>query len=1137
MGKMKKSGAVKSYYQHPLEFVKYLSLFIFLGIAHLQADNLVVQKQLISLKIENKTIAEAFSEIKSKSGYVFFYSANVIDVNKRVSIKVKNQTIENVLDKLLDKSHITYIISGNKVYIKAKDNGVQQVPKAKGKKRIVITGNVTDIKDEPLIGVSIYEKENPNNGTITDMNGNYSISLEDPESTVVFKYIGFITKQEAVAKRKVINISMAEDVGQLDEVVVVGFGKQKKESLVGAVEAIKPSDLTVTSSNFTTSFAGKIAGLISVQKTGMPGADGANFWIRGISTFGSNASPLLILDGVEINSEMLGSIAPETVESFSVLKDATATALYGSRGANGVLIITTKSGKDSERMNVNVRVETGISMPTNIQKIADGVEYMNAYNEARHNYGLDNYYSEEKIQGTKNKINPYVFPNNEWYDMLFKSNSFNQNVNINVTGGGKRVDYFLNASFFNETGILRETSTGRFNTNAMSRKYMFQSNVSAQITPTTRIGVKINSQLQYRTLPYVDANDLFYYTMRANPVDFPAYYPSDIIGIDDGNTYYGNAPSWDGAATQINPLAYLDMGYKKYYLSYLTSIFNLDQDLKFITKGLHFKFLVSFYNKTWSDQERYFSPFYKKLNGYTVNEDNTFALDLQDIGTAGTSYLSYDVSKTGYREYSMQGTLDWSRNFNDTHDLNALLVYHMREQVDNAMSSDENTLLPTREQGFAGRLTYGYKNRYLAEINFGYNGSENFAKGHRWGFFPSYAVGWVISNEPFFEKMKKTISLLKIRASYGKSGNDELGARFPYLTTVNTNSSTNLRIGVNREGQSGSTLTSIGNENATWEVSKKTNIGLELGFFNDLTLVIDFFKENRTGIFMKRRTIPTTAGYEGTTPYANIGAVKNKGIDATLVYNKAINKDFIVSFRGAFTYAHNEITAQDEPKLIYPYMSRLGHPVNTIMGLISEGLYKDQSDVDNSSKSEFEDVVHPGDIKYKDLNDDKKVNGNDITAIGNPTVPEIVYGFGPSIKYKHMDFSFYFQGIAKISLLMSSHHPFNNGTNSGFNLSKWIVDDHWSESNPNPNAAYPRLAYSFNLHNTQTSTFWAKNAAFLRLKSAELGYTLKGFRFYLTGTNLLTFSKFHYWDPELGSGNGLSYPLQRTYNLGIQYNF
>jgi len=1134
---MKEHHADKPFYQRVLEFIKYLVLLLIMGVSSIQAENFIVQKQLVSVTIEKKTIIEAFSEIKSKSGYVFFYSADAFDVGKKVSIKVKNQPIEKVLDVLLNNTNTTYSISGNKVYIRVKDVDVQQVPKQKLKKKIVITGNVTDDKDEPLIGVSIYEKENPANGAITDINGNYSITLENTESTIIFKYIGFISKQESVAKRKVINVSLAEDVGQLQEVVVVGFGKQKKISMVGSVEAIKPGDLTVTSSNFTTSFAGKIAGLISVQKSGMPGADGANFWIRGISTFGSNTSPLLILDGVEINSEILGSIAPETVSSFSILKDATATALYGSRGANGVMIITTKSGNEMEKMNINIRVETGVSMPTSIQKIADGVEYMNAYNEARNNYGLDNYYTEEKIEGTKNRINPYVYPNNNWYDVLFKDSSFNQNVNINVTGGGKKVDYFLNASFFNETGILKETSTGRFNTNASSRKYLFQSNVSAQITPSTRIGVKINSQLQYRTLPYTSANDLFFYTMRANPVDFPAYFPSDIVGINDGNTYYGNAPSWDGSATQINPLAYLDMGYKDYYLSYLTSVFNMDQDLKFITKGLHFKLLTSFYNKTWSDQERYFTPFYKKVNGYTIGSDNSFNLDLIDIGTAGKSYLSYGVSRDGYREYSLQGTLDWSRTFNEIHDLSALLVYHMKDHNDNANSAVEKDLLPTREQGFAGRLTYDYKSRYLAEVNFGYNGSENFAKGHRWGFFPSYAVGWVISNEPFFEKMKEVVSLLKLRASYGKSGNDELGTRFPYLTTVNTGFSTTLYIGTDRNRQTGSTLTSIGNPIATWEVSKKFNFGLELELFNQFNIVADFFREKRTGIFMQRRTIPTTVGYEGTTPYANIGAVKNSGIDATVIYNKAINKDFIISFRGTFSYAHNEITAQDEPQLIYPYMSKLGHPVNSVQGLVAQGLYKDIDDINNSPAPKFTASVQPGDIKYKDLNNDGEITGNDITTIGNPTIPEIVYGFGPSIKYKHFDFSFYFQGIAKVSLLMSAHHPFNNGTNSGFNLSKWIVDNHWSESNPNENAAYPRLDYAFNLHNTQTSSFWVKDASFLRLKSAELGYTYKGFRFYLVGTNLLTFSKFDYWDPELGSGNGLSYPLQRTLNLGIQYNF
>ena len=769
---------------------------------------------------------------------------------------------------------------------------------------------ISSADNKPIVGVSVYV-EGTTVGATSDINGNYTLKVPAGTKHVTFAFLGYDTKKIAVADVELFKlVTLIEASNVMDDVVVVAFGTQKKESLVGAVQVVRPSTLKVTSSNLSTSFAGKIAGVISTQSSGEPGADGANFWIRGISTFGANKSPLLILDGVEIVSEMLNNIPPEAIESFSILRDATATALYGSRGANGVMIITTKNGRQSEKMAINVRLESGISMPTRVQDIADGVTYMENYNEAlrtRTPAGETyvQHFSDEKITGTRNRLNPYVYPDNDWYSMLFKDFTVNENMNLNVRGGGKVVDYFLNASIFNENGILKKPAESKFNTNINSQKYLFQANVGAQLTRTTRVSLKMNTQLLFWHRPVEEVKDLFYYTMRANPVAFPAIYPKGSVeDLDD--PIFGNAPSWDGGSTDINPYALLSRGYGQRHTQYITTTFSVDQDLDFVTKGLKVRGMVSFYNKTYAATYRSFSPYYYEMTDYTDNGDGTFDYNLQSIGTPGSSYLGTSTGRNGYREISLQGQIEYSRTFGK-HDVNALFVYHQKEKVDNQPANDEYKVLPYREQGLAGRFTYGYDSRYLMEFNFGYNGSENFISGRRFGFFPSIAGAWVVSGEPFWDGIRSKVNLLKIRASYGLSGNDYLAdssnniVRFPYLTTVNMNKALYVWFSPNFVKQTGHEIKTVGNPLATWEESTKLNVGLELGLFDALTLNVDVYKENRTGIFMQRRSLPSTMGLSGVTPYGNLGEVENRGVDVSLEYNKAFNKDLLVSVRGTFT--------------------------------------------------------------------------------------------------------------------------------------------------------------------------------------------------------------------------------------------
>ena len=1101
---------------------------------------------LLTVALNAQTVTKAFrsvplktvlEEVERQTGYSILFENEDVDVSRPVTATFKDATLQTVLDTVLDKS-LRYTVKGGGKLVTISRRSPVSAPTAPNGEMTVAGTVISSADNQPIVGANIYV-EGTNVGTTTDAGGNYKLTVPASAKTVTVSFLGYDTKKISVRDIHLFKlITLADASNKLEDVVVVGFGVQKKESLVGAVQSVKPSELQTSSSNLSTSFSGKIAGVIAVQKSGEPGADGANFWIRGISTFGSGQSPLLILDGVEITNQMLNNIPPETIESFSVLKDATATALYGSRGANGVMIITTKNGRDSEKMTINLRAEFGASAPTRVPKVADGITYMETFNEARTTRGEKPYYSNEKIMGTKLGLDPYVYPNVDWYDMLFKDCTFNQNFNFNMTGGAKKIDYFLNASVYNENGIMRKPEASKFDTNINAQKYLFQANVSADATKTTRVSLKMNTQLHYRHAPIQSVSDLFAYAMTGMPCEFPATLPGEE---SDTFVRFGTNNAWNSGFF-TNPYAQLCRGYGDQFRGHFTSALTVNQNLDFITKGLSATGMATFYNRVYSAVYRSFTPFMYQLTDYNIDEAGNYSYTSNSTNT-GTTYLGTTRGKDGYRELAFQAKIDYARTFGK-HDVGATIVYMQKERNMNISDEQEYAALPYRQQGLAGRVTYGFDKRYLFEANFGYNGSENFAAGKRFGFFPSVAVGWVISNEPFWKGIKEQVNLFKLRASYGLVGNDVISKdyadRFPYLTTVDMGQGYDVYIGNNFERKYGPILSVYGNPNATWEESRKLDIGVEIGLFDSLNIIFDWFKEKRSGIFMQRTSLPSTFGMSGITPWANIGKVDNSGVDISVDYNKAFSKDLILSLRGTFTYAHNEIVEMDEPKYKWAYQYKAGHPINSIQCLIAEGLFRDEEEIASSPSQDIYATtypIRPGDVKYRDLNDDKIIDDNDMCWTGNPTVPEIIYGFGFSLKYKGFDCSAFFQGQGKVSILMYNYHPFATAATPGSGLMQWIADEHWSEDDPNPKALYPRLSPLWNNNNTKASTLYVRNGKMLRLKTAEIGYTYKKMRVYVSGTNLLTFAPFKYWDPEKGSGNGLGYPLQRTYNLGFQFNF
>ena len=1005
-------------------------------------------------------------------------------------------------------------------------------------------GVIVDVNtQEPIIGANITIK-GTTTGTITDFDGRFTLNAK-PGDVLIVSYIGYKEKTIKLTKVKLLNIEMSEDSQALGEVVVTAFGVgQKKESVVGSIAQVKGADLQVPSANLSNSFAGRMAGVTAFQRGGEPGNDGSNFYIRGISTF-TATSPLIIIDGVEASQGDLNALDSEVIESFSILKDATATAMYGTRGANGVMIVKTKGGENVERAIINARLEGYISMPTKVPEFTDAVTYMNMYNEAVNNYGTGSkLYSQDFINGVAKGLDPYRYPNVDWYDELFKDATMNERVNFNVRGGSKRVDYFINANINHETGMLKGRSKDfySYDNNIDIKRYTFQSNINAHLSSTATLSMNLGVELRDTHGPSVGTGSLFGAVMNNNPVDFPVMYPIDSsVGTWGTQSEYYKWGAYNGGNVggASNPLAELTKGYQDGFQSTVRANIKYDQKLDFITKGLKFNALVSF--KNWAANTTTRDRGYNKYE-YVADKDGQYLLNVMG-GTENTHVLGANRTNTGDRSFYFQASLNYDRTFKDVHNVSAMVLYNQDQYDSAAPTSDLIATLAKRKMGLAGRVSYDYAHRYMAEINVGYNGSENFADGHRFGFFPSLALGWNISEESWFQKLKGTIHNLKLRGSYGLVGNADGGTRFMYLPVVDLNGiGFTTGDGDTNRGLNGPVFSRFENKDITWEVGYKTNVGIDLGLFNCLNMSFEYFNELRKDIFLQNQSVPNYMGTANAQVYGNYGEIKNWGFEMTMDYGKQITSDLSVQFKGTFSFARNEIRKHAQgfhPD--YPNLSIIGQPLNRNSGYVYDGhLFIDQGEIDNSPSQQISGNVAPGDIKYKDIPNkygqtDGIINSYDRVFMGHPTVPEIIYGFGPSIKYKNWDFSFFFQGVANTSLMMSGFHPFGSSVNRS--VLKFIADDYWSIDNQNIHASYPRLTKMDHGNNTTSSDYWLRNGSFLKLKNAEVGYSWKFLRVYASGSNLLTFSPFKYWDPEMGGGNGLAYPTQRVVNFGIQMNF
>ncbi len=1001
-----------------------------------------------------------------------------------------------------------------------------------------ITGTVSDEKGELLIGVTVME-QGTTNGTITNYDGEFTINVPDG-ATIEVRFIGFAPAIIPIGDQSDYKVVLKPDNVELDDVVVVGYGQQKKESVVGAISAISSDEILKSSSpNITQAISGKLPGVITSQASGAPGSDDMNIYIRGQASFAGDNQPLVMVDGVE---REFSQIAPDDIESISVLKDASATAVYGVRGANGVILVTTRRGTEQKPI-VSMTANYSIQSPTRHDKYLNSYQSVQLLEEALGNDDLASQYDAEDIEmfrqsslGNLSAAESQLYPNVDWYDQVLNKTAPAQRYNLNVVGGTKRLSYFVSLEYYNQSGLyknLTNSSSYDQSSNAEFNRYSFRANLDYKLTNTTTLSVNFGTRFEERNGPNITENS----STKYNEIFYELNHsPGWLFPVQYENGYYGG-----NSQHQNNIVAKLAKG--GFYRANETvneTNFILNQKLDIITEGLSFKGMVSYdYDQTYD--RRFYAGFatYELIDKDNPDDDDSYTMYNEDEELSNESN-----DQTTYYKLYMEYALNYSRTFKDKHSVTGLLLYNQQDY--RYMAN-----LQKRYQGFVGRVTYDYDSRYFAEFNGGYNGSENFKKGHRFGFFPSISAGWYISNESFMDGTSSWLDKLKVRASYGQVGNDKYydsdgnEQRFLYVDSwswyddVYYFGSSDYVTGV-YEG-------TYPNYGVTWERANKYNIALESNIKNGmLSANVDLFMEKRKNILTEYLTIPEYYGVDIAA--GNLGETTNKGYEIELKHNNTIG-EIHYNLGLNFTHAKNSIDEMDEPDTKPAYLRETGHSIGQFFGLECEGFIT-QEDIDSGDlpTSSFSTAVQAGDLKYKDQDGDGYIDDNDITQIGYSEVPQNTYGFSAGIDYKGWAFSFMLQGVDKVSRYYDdeANHAFvDGGKVREEHLNRW--DPNESDEYNLAHAKYPLLHYdSYGNHNQQTSSFFLKNGNFLRLKNIELSYTLpkrwvdriymSSCRVYVNANNLVTWDKLDgLVDPESSISN--AYPIMKSVSMGVNVKF
>ena len=1028
------------------------------------------------------------------------------------------------------------LLSAGQVAAQTRTGGQKtQTAQAAKSNELTVSGIVSD-NDEPLIGVAISILDKPGMGTVTDVDGKFTIKAERGDK-LVFSYTGFKKREYVVmGNQSDLKMKLVAD-NKLDEVVVTALGSQRKISTLSAVTTVDPQDLQRPTTSVANLMGGRVAGVITSLRSGEPGKNISDFWIRGIGTFGANASALVLIDGLEGN---INDLDPADIETFSVLKDASATAVYGVRGANGVVLITTKHGM-ADKIQITARGSVTLNQLKRLPDYLGAYQYAQLANEAREERGETPLYNDMAMNIIKNRLDPDLYPDVNWQKETVKKTSWSKNAYISARGGANVAQYFISLGANIEDAAYKTDKNSPYASNVGYNRYTYRTNLDLKLTPLTKVYFGTDGTLIINDNPGISNTDYIW--------DAQAYLNPLLLPMVYSNGEYPAA----GANALTSPYVSINRRGRRSDQGYEGKVtLAVDQDLKFITPGLRIRFQGAYNINTYYSESRLIQPALYQAVGR--NADGS----LNTVLRIASQAASFGKSTSQYRKYHFESTLNYDRVFNHDHRVSGLLYYYMSDAKNSNDANSNMSSIPFRYQGISSRLTYGYKDTYMVDLNFGYTGSENFASGHRFGFFPSVAVGWIPTNYEFVRKALPFMNFLKLRASYGTVGNDKITRkRFPYLTIVQRLN--NIPFGSSQVETLQESY--IGADNLKWEIAKKFDFGIESRFFNErLSLVVDFFHDERSNIFQQRSLIP---GYVGLTsnPFSNVGRMVSYGADGNFTFKQRINNDMDFTLRGNFTYSRNDVKNWEEDVPAYPYQNVSGYPYGVQRGMQALGLFKDQKDVESSPRQTF-GSYGPGDIKYRDINGDGLINGDDYVPLAyNGDTPLLMYGFGGEYRYKNFTAGILFKGRGRtmVKLMGYGYVPFFEGQYG--NVLKTVANPHnrWISKEyaaahgidmslaENPNAIFPRLTYGQSGNNSRSSDFWYRNAWFLRLQEVTLNYTMRtkylrsigvsGVDFQLIGSNLFVFDSIKEFDPEQASSRGLVYPIPATYTFQLYIHF
>lgn len=1139
---------------------RYFTLLLLSASLFGPSPTVVFAQHQVVIEAKSETLTSVLKRLERLSGYKMMY-ANDDVAGVKVSTSVKTTDVSKALDQILKGTGLTYTIDKQFVTIKKVPFVAASAPKGEA---FIMQGHVYDESGLDVPGVTVMIV-GTDKGTATDVDGRFSLKVRAGDK-LKFSYIGYtnvIEEVRPVNNRKVMKVFIKPDSKSIDEVQVVAFGTQKKESVVSAITTVKPGDLKTSSSDLTTAFAGKIPGMIAWQTGGMPGAlneeeMNTRFYVRGITSFqsGANTDPLILIDGVESSKLDLARIAVEDIESFSVLKDASATAMYGARGANGVIMVTTKKGSEGS-VYTTMRYECVVSEPTKNIDVVDPVDYMRYYNQAllgRSNTGTPKY-TQDRIARTGNPNYPsWVYPGNDWYKILFKNQTINHRAGISIRGGSQKVQYYSSFNYNRDEGMLKSDKLNDFNVNITDNQFNFRTNLTIELNAGIQLQINSATNIDRYHGPIVDQKSAYYYAFNASPVDFAPVYPADDT-YNWPHIHFGTT-----AAKATNPYMLNQQGYINRTRYSSTNRAEFIHKLNRWVPGLEYRLIASIVQSGYYDNEFTTVPYKYYLGSYDFETGKHTLEALDNSRASKTLVKGRDSHSTDTRttlEARIYHTAAWGGKDKNMHQTAFTGVAQVYERTFTPIVDVLNGQ-PQRNATFSGRFSYGFMDRYFVEANAAYNGSERFSKVHRWGFFPSVGGAWVASSEPWMKKISKIVPYLKFRYSWGKVGNDGIitTPRYVFLQDIGIKSVGMFINGVksnDNDAFSRNRVNFYGNPNIQWEVAEQHNLGMEAKFFGGLLETqVDVYRELRHNILSQRYVIPANVGIE-VAPLDNIGETDSRGVDLSAKIQHMFTNDFWFILNGTLTYNKVKYKYIEEATDKPAWQRKKGHEISQAMGYIAEGLFRDQNDIDNSPRQDGD--VMPGDIKYRDINGDNKIDVNDAIFIGYPETPRLIYGTSLFVNYKQFEFSTSFQGSGKRSFFINAQaiSPFYND----HAMLQAIADSHWSEDNQAEHPFWPRLSVdNITVHNPQEdwtanaevrkSTYFMRSCSFLRCTSLAVAYNLpfklvhrlgfKNIKFQLTANNPFCFTSFKLWDVELGS-DGFNYPIQKTYSASININF